>query len=114
MTTRASRYVATFSRHNGNVDNTGNPTYSIPADWDVVADDIPVSLMGAGGGEAAYDRQQTERSTHNLYCDYWDGVSAGIDVTMRVQVNGETFSIVHIGNPDGIQREMEIEVKREV
>jgi hypothetical protein len=106
------RHVASFSRHNGNQDQTGAPTYGVDSDWSSIIADWPCEMLTTGGGELLRGRQVTSSTTHVLIGDYYgaDHVLA----TDRVLINGLTLEVVLAIDPDGDNVEMRIECKREV
>ena len=105
-----NRYVS-FLRHNGNVDASGNPTYSTPDDWYLVARGWPAEVLNTSGGEVIRGRQVTAETTHVLYGE-WSYVQE-ISPRDRITFNGVTLEIVSVTDPEGLRYEMRIEAKRE-
>jgi SPP1 family predicted phage head-tail adaptor len=101
---------AQIQKHNGKVDDYGQPTYKVEADWETVVR-WPCQFMSTSGGEFLRGRQVTAQSTHVLYGDY----AAVRDVTpdMRVKIRGQVLGILDVSDLFGDQREMSIDAKRE-
>jgi len=106
------RYVATFYEHNGTIDESGHPTYSVDTDWLAVVVNWPVEVLGTGGGETVRGLQVTAETTHLLYGEYHGG--DGIKATQRCVIDGEQrYNVVSELDPDGFKMERRVELKRE-
>ena len=105
------RHRATFQRHNGTLDDYGQPTYNTPSDWDVFFADWPCEFISTVGGEILRGRMVTEKSTHAMFGNFI--AVEGIDVEMRVVVNGKNYGITSISDPEGIRMEMRVEMRLE-
>lgn len=110
------RYTADFYKHNGNVDTTGTPTWSVPADWDVPVLTWPCELTTTRGTEDERGKQVTATTTHVLFGEYFGakGVTAEMRMIVPIDADDELYmSVVSATDTDGTRREMRIEAKRE-
>ena len=105
-------HQADFQLHNGNLDDSGTPTYTSEDDWQVVIAAWPCEVLNTSGGETLRGRQVTAETTHVLIGEYF-GVE-GVTTDMRIEVNGQTLAIVSVLDQDGDSYERRIEAKREV
>lgn len=105
-------HKATFFRHNGTTDVSGNPTYSVDADWEQLNQGWPCEMISGTAGETIRGRQVVAETTHLLYGD-WAAVKF-VEPTDRVQIGGVRFSITSVSDPGGDRMETRIEIKREV
>lgn len=104
-------YTAEFQRHDGTVDDYGNPTYDVAGDWDAVISDWPCELITTVGGEIIRGKMTMEKSTHVLY-GYYASV-ASVDVQCRVLIDGNYYGITAGPiDPDGRRMEARLEVRR--
>ena len=109
-------YSATFSEHNGNRDEHGNPTYEVATDWVPVVTRWPCEMIATAGGEMIRGRQTTATTTHVLYGEYFGakGIKATHRCTILVDDVAETFSVSAVPiDAQGRKMEMRVEVKRE-
>ena len=104
-------HVATFQRHDGTLDEYGQPTYDNPDDWDTIVPLWYCELMGAKGGETVRGRQVTALASYVLYGD-WPEVS-GVVASDRILVDGLTLGILDVTDTTGRQMEMVIDAKVE-
>ena len=107
----ARRWNAQFYRHNGNQDDTGNPTYSVPADWDPISTGWPCEFIATTGGETVRGRQTTAEATYVLFGEFYG--ASGILASDRCEINGSRFGIVAVDDSDEMQMEHRIELRRE-
>jgi len=105
------QHVASFSQHNGRVNEHNLPTVANPGDWRVVVREYPCEVLSTSGGETIRGRQVTAYTTHVLFGDYF--AARNIKPDMRVKVKGMKLNIVSVLDPDGDQFEMRIECKAE-
>ena len=103
-------HVAEVRRHNGNRDDYGQPTYSVPSDYSVLISDWPCEFMSTVGGEIVRGMMMTEKSTHVLFGNF----AAVEDVNEKdlIVVNGDRYGINSIFDPDGLRMEMRVEVRK--
>ena len=106
------RHRATFESHNGTVDNYGQPTYDNPTDWDLFMADWPCEKVSTVGGEMLRGRMVTAKSTHALFGNF--RALEGVNVKMRVRINGELYGITSAGDPSGDRMEMRVELRKEI
>jgi hypothetical protein len=104
-------HQATFERHNGNQDATGAPTYNLPTDWRIVMSGWPCEVLTTTGGERMRGRQVSASTTHILVGDFFSAADK-IDPECRAWINGRLYNIVAVIEPDGLNRELRIEVKQ--
>lgn len=109
---RQGIHRATFSVHNGNQDEHGNPTYPVDKDWERTAINWPCQLLTVAGGEGPRGRQVSASTTHILKGEYHG--AAGVTPEMRCEISGAVFYVVNAIDRDGLRREMEVEVKQSV
>lgn len=104
-------WKAEFKQHNGNVDDYGQPTYDVEADWTSLIDDWPCELITTVGGEVIRGKMVTEKSTHVLYGDLTAVQS--VDAQCSVYIDGDRYGI-EAGpiDPDGRNMVARIEVRR--
>lgn len=108
------RYLATFEAHNGNIDETGNPTYDTLADWLESLAGWYCELIATGGSEQIRGRQIAAETTHVIFGDYAAVAAAGITTQHRCTVGGLTRAgIERIYDADGLRTEMVLELKQE-
>ena len=105
------RHFATFYTHDGTVDSYGSPTYSVADDWDVSVTGWPCELITTVGGEVVRGRMVNEKTTHVAFGEFY-GVS-GVTVKDRCIIGGIKYGISAVIDPDGLQREIRIELKGE-
>ena len=105
------RHRATFYRHNGTVDQYGQPSYNTPSDWDVFIADWPCEFVSTVGGEILRGRMVTEKSTHACFGNFI--AVEGLDTEMRAVINGKNYGITSVSDPEGIRMEMRVELRLE-
>ncbi len=105
------RHRATFLRHNGTVDQYGQPTYNTLSDWDTFFADWPCEFVSTVGGEILRGRMVTEKSTHACFGNF--SAVEGIDVEMRAVIDGKNYGITSVSDPEGIRTEMRVELRLE-
>lgn len=105
------RWTATFTRHNGEKDSYGQPTYGTPNDWYIVSFKWPCELTTTIGGEVLRGRQVNEKTTHVAFGEF-AGLGEVI-VEDRCTIAGVHYGIVNISDPDGISQEVRIELRGE-
>lgn len=112
------RHVAKVTRHNGNTDSHGNPTYEISADWTILISAWPCEMLSTGGGEVIRGRQVAAETSHVLFGEYSGGRK--IDPDCRVEVfdpaagKQVVYGVVSSYDVEGDRREMRVELRREV
>lgn len=106
------RHRATFQQHDGTQDTHGNPTYPTTGDWDAVVTDWPCEMVAVNGGEQLRGRQVTSNATHVLFGEYHGADTVTTD--MRCVVDSVTYQIVSTLDMDGENRELRVELKRQV
>ena len=109
---RYRRHVARFYYHNGNRDEHNNPTLSRESDWIARPVVFYCEMQGAGGGEKVRGRQVTAVTSHVLF-----GEARGITTVQaadRCVIGDKRFEVVTKGDPDGLDTEGRIELRREV
>ena len=107
------RYAATFERHNGNTNETNNPTYDVEADWKPILEGWYCELIGKGGGENVLGRQTVAETTHILNGNAAAITGKGIQATDRVKVGGMVGYVTVTVSPKGLQQRIDVEVKLE-
>lgn len=113
MTYRDRRYVASFYVHNGNRNQTGNPTYDDLEDWYQVAYDYYCEKINSSGGETVRGRQVTDQTSFVLVGDYWGARAIGVSAPMQVEIEGIRGNVISAEDIDGQQLEMMIQVEIE-
>ena len=106
------RHRATFDSHNGNADTYGQPTYDNDADYTTFVANWPCEFVSTVGGEMLRGRMVTAKSTHALFGNF--AAVEGIDVKMRVTINGELYGITSANDPTGDRMEMRVELRKEM
>lgn len=109
------RHMATFQQHDGTTDAHGHPTYFTEADWDNVLQ-WPCEVTTAHGGEVLRGRQVTAETTHVLFGEYFS--AEGVTAAMRCKIPSDdgtmvTYDVVSAYDPDGLSRELRVELKRD-
>ena len=105
------RYRASFYQHDGTVDTYGQRTYNTESDWTAYFEGWPCEFVSTVGGEVLRGRMVTEKSTHALFGNF--AAVEGIDVEMRVVINGVNYGITSVSDPDGTRTEMRVEMRME-
>ena len=105
------RYKATFTIHNGNVDDYGQYTYDNPSDWTVVAADWPCELITTVGAEVLRGRMTNAKTTHVAYGDFY--AVKDINAKHRCEIDGVKYGITCVMDTDGLQMERRIELRGE-
>lgn len=105
------RHIATFLRHNGSVDQYGQPTYSEDGSWDVLVSGWPCELTTTIGGEVLRGRMVNEKSTHVLFGEFYG--TGDITVEDRCVIAGVKYGITCVLDVDGVNMEARIELKKE-
>jgi hypothetical protein len=106
------RYRATFWKHDGTMDDYGQPTYQNDANWDQVGGYWPCELITTVGGEIVRGRMTHEKSTHVLYGEF-SGVKDTVDANHRCIIDGKKYGISCILDADGLRMEKRIELRGE-
>lgn len=112
MTIGRRRWLATIRRHDGTLDDYGQPTYDTPGDWDDLVTGWYCELQTTVGGEIIRGRQVHAKSTHVAYGD-WSAVE-GVTAADRLVINGVTYGI-NAGplDVDGTRKDARIELRAE-
>lgn len=105
------RHQADFEQHDGTIGTHGNPTYKTSGDWDTIVSAWPCELLTTKGGESLRGRQVTADTTHVLFGEYQGATSVTTD--MRAVIDGTTYDVVSVYDPDGDGREMRVELRIE-
>ena len=105
------RWTAQVTRHDGTVDDYGQPTYSVDDDWDVVIAAWPCELVTTVGGEVLRGRMVNTKTTHVAFGEFF-GVS-GVTTKDRITINGVKYGVVAVIDADGLQTECRIELRGE-
>ena len=106
------RYTATFEKHNGNQDSSGNPTYNVSSDWTPTIAGWYVELEGTSGTETRRGGQVAAETTHVIYGEYYGGV--WITPRQRCYVDGRQFGVVSVLDVDGDHMELRVELQETV
>ena len=104
-------HLATFIKHNGNVDADGNPTYTNEADWIPEVANWPVEVIGARGAEVIRGRAVAAETTHVLFGEFFGG--EGIEATHICLLSGhdQRFGVVSSLDQSGDRRERRVEIR---
>ena len=105
------RWHAEFSRHDGTLDDHGQPTYDVSADYDVVVRGWPCEVTSTVGAEVVRGRMVNEKTTHVAFGEFYG--SSGISVKDRCTISGKEYGIVNISDSDGLNSELRIELRGE-
>jgi hypothetical protein len=105
-------HLADAWRHNGVQNETGNPTYDVRSDWNLIVRAWPVELLSASGGETLRGRQVTSITTHIAIGNFFGADK--IRATDRLVIAGIWYAVITAVDPDGTRFEMRVECKREV
>lgn len=105
------RWTANFTRHNGSVDEYGQPTYSNPSDWATVSVGWPCELTTTIGAEVVRGRMVNEKTTHVAFGEF-SGLG-DVGVKDRCTISGVDYGIVNISDPDGVSQEVRVELRGE-
>ena len=105
------RWNAVFWRHDGTLDDYGQPTYDIDNDWAVTGGTWPLELVSTVGGEVLRGRQVNEKTTHVAFGEFFG--TSGIVVTDRCVINGNRYGITNMSDSDGLQTERRVELRGE-
>ena len=108
----ARQHVAVFSRHNGTLDESGNPTYGNDADWVAINVGWPCEMVAFSGGETMRGRMVSADKSHVLFG--WWGSDSQVLPSDRVTVKGGTYQIVSILEADGDNMTGRVKIKRDV
>lgn len=108
---RKAIYSANSLKHNGSVDEAGHPTYGNDADWVIVVSGWPVEFRSVRGTEVIWGRQMSAETTHLAIGEYYGGEA--IESSHRVVINGTTYGVVSVLDRQGLNRELEVQLKRE-
>ena len=104
--------TAAFTRHNGNVDANGTPTYDSPNDWVAVQGPWPCELVTTTGGEVLRGKQVSATTTHAAFGERFG--SQDLTPQDRVTIAGQVFGIVAVIDADGMNRETRLELRRQL
>lgn len=110
--TGARTKVAAFQQHSGTVDDYGTPTYTNDDDWSTVVAAWPAEQVGVRGGEVIRGRQVAAVTTDVLFGEYYGGSLIASD--MRCVLNGVIYQVVSAVDTEGMNRELRVELKREL
>ena len=115
MTNRSFKrriHQARFARHNGNLDEHGNPTYAVERDWIWLPIRWPCEMLSSGGNETLRGRQTTATTSHVLYGEAYG--CDGVEPQHRCEMSdGKRYSVVAVLDPEGLNTEKRIELKAE-
>ena len=101
-----------FKKHVGTVDELGQPTLPNEYDWQIVIPSWFASLRSASGGEPIRGRQVTAQTTHVLIGEYYGAKDATAD--MLALVDGIEYEVLAVYDPDGLNQEIRVELRRTV
>lgn len=106
------RHRLTASKHDGTLDDHGQPTYAVPGDWDTVVENWPCEVVVTTGNEKIRGRQTTAETTHVFFGEYHGGKQ--ITPLMKAEVSDKTYYVIAAFDADGESREYRVEAKREL
>jgi hypothetical protein len=102
-------HTAQLQRHNGTQDTLGQPTYETDSDW-VTFSEWPCEIVTASGGERIRGRQVSANTSHVLIGDPY--AAKGVDPNCRAIIDGRTYNIAAVVDPDGLNHELRIEARQ--
>lgn len=105
------RHIATFHRHDGSVDAYGQPTYNDDSTWSVLTQGWPCELTTTVGGEVLRGRMVNEMTTNVAFGEFYG--TGDITVEDRCVIAGVKYGITCVADPDGINMEVRIELRRQ-
>lgn len=73
-----------------------------------------IGWLGMQGGESRYNtfNAKIEESTHVFLCDYRSDIYALANQDCRMIIKGIVYDVTHIDNPDEMDEQLEIYLKR--
>lgn len=84
-----------FSRHDGTLDSSGQPTLSVDGDWDVVAT-VDGFFEVVGAGRAMHGKQIATADSAVITCDYDAEIVEGLRV---VPPDGSVWYVTGVRDP---------------
>mgnify|MGYP000743035200 CR=1 FL=1 len=105
------RHRLDAKQHDGTLDGHGDPTYTVPGDWDTVVTGWPCEMLTVSAGERVRGRQVTDQTTVVFFGEFQGGSTITPD--MRVEVNSVTYEVVTAFDPENTRREYRVEAKLE-
>lgn len=70
--------------------------------------------LGMQTGDSPRNNYNTklEESTHVFLCDYHSGIYSLADKDNRMEIKGKMYDVMHIDNPDEMDEQLEIYLKK--